>query len=71
MKKSIKFLVVPMVGLLLFTASCKKCEECHYDGPNDEEVEIGELCDDELEDAEANGYVVDGTTYEVHCGEGH
>lgn len=72
MKKSVKFLIVPMFGLLFFATSCKKCEECHYDGPNGEEVEMGELCDDELEEAEANGYAAaDGTTYEVHCGEGH
>jgi hypothetical protein len=65
-----KLVMIPMFGLLFFVTACKKCEECHYDGSNGE-VEMGELCDDELGDAEANGSVVDGTTYEVHCGEGH
>lgn len=68
MKQSLKFLIVPVFGLLFFATSCKKCEECHYDGPNGE-VEMGELCDEELEDREQNGVEVDGTVYEVHCNE--
>ena len=62
------------VGLLFITAigfsSCKKCGECHYDGPSGE-VEMGEYCDDELEAIEAEGYIENGVTYEVHCGEEH
>ncbi len=69
MKKSVKFLVVLMFGFLFFASSCKKCEECHYDGPNGDEVEMGELCDEELEDREQNGIEVGGTVYEVHCHE--
>lgn len=68
MKKSMKVLLPIAAGFLFFATSCKKCEECHYDGPNGE-VELGELCDDELEDAEANGYAVNDTIYEVHCHE--
>lgn len=68
MKKSVKLLIVPMFGLLFFATSCKKCEECHYDG-HDGEVEMGELCDDELEDREKNGIEVGDTVYEVHCHE--
>lgn len=50
-------------------SSCKKeeCHECHYDGPNGEEIELGEKCGDELEDLEASGYALNGTVYEVHC----
>ena len=33
------------------------------------EVELGEKCDDALEELEASGYAVNGTTYEVHCHE--
>lgn len=69
MKRSVKYFVVSMFGLMFFATSCKKCEECHYDGPNGEEVEMGELCDDELEDREQNGIEVDGTVYDVHCHE--
>lgn len=68
MKKSMKVYLPVVVGFLFVVTSCKKCEECHYDGTNGE-VDLGELCDDELEDAEANGYVVNDTTYEVHCHE--
>ena len=51
----------------IFFASCEKnCHECHYDF-NDTEVELGEKCDDDLEEIEKNGYTVDGVTYEVHC----
>jgi len=69
MKKSVKFLIVPMLGLMFFATSCKKCEECHYDGADGSEVEMGELCDEELEDREQNGIEVDGVVYEVHCHE--
>lgn len=55
------------MGVFAFT-SCKKCAECHYDGPNGE-VELGEYCDDDLHEMEENGYVVGDTTYEVHCHE--
>lgn len=68
MKKVIKF-ALPVVAFAAFSlTSCKKCEECHYDGPNGE-VELGEFCDEELEDMEANGYVADSVAYEVHCHE--
>jgi hypothetical protein len=30
-------------------------------------MEIGEHCNDDLEDIEKNGYTTDGKTYEVHC----
>lgn len=58
---------IPVLTFALFT-SCEKCQECHYDA-NGTEVEIGELCDDELEYAEANGYVIGDTVVTIHCEE--
>lgn len=57
-------------GALVF-ASCNKteCHECHYENAQDQEVELGEYCDEELEKIEKDGYTVDGTTYDVHCHE--
>lgn len=58
-----------LVGAALTFASCEKCKDCHYD-VNGNEVEIGELCDDDLENAEANGYAInDSTTVTIHCEE--
>jgi hypothetical protein len=58
--------------LILGVTSCKKdeCAECHYDGPNGE-IELGQKCNDEIEDLEKNGYAKYGQTYTFHCGEGH
>lgn len=70
--KTGKKLLIALFGFFLIV-SCKKnqCAECHYDGENGAEVELGEYCGDDLENIEADGYS-DGTTmYEVHCGEGH
>lgn len=66
MKKGI--FIVAALGVSVMFASCKKCEECHYDTPTGE-VEVGELCDDALKDAEANGWAVGDTVYTVHCEE--
>jgi len=64
-----KKLIFPIIGIAMFSfASCKKCQDCHYDS-NGTEVEIGELCGDELEDAEANGYTVGDTIVTIHCEE--
>ena len=72
-------LIVLAVCLGLVFTSCSKdnseCHECHLalimgDG-TEHEHEIGEFCDADLENVEANGYVVTeefthmGTTYEV------
>ena len=57
------------LGLAVSFASCSKCEECHYDTADGTEVEIGELCDDALKDAEENGCAVGDTTYTLHCHE--
>lgn len=55
--------------VIIAMASCKKCRDCHY-YENGSEVEIGEFCDDDLEEVEANGYVLnDSTTVSVHCEE--
>ena len=48
-----------VIGIALFsvvamTSSCKKCEECHYDGADGTEIEIGEICGDDLKNAEEN-----------------
>lgn len=57
------------LGVIAFGfASCEKCEDCHYD-MDGTEVEIGEICDEELEDAEANGYAVGDTVVTIHCEE--
>ena len=65
-------LTLVVAALVLGATSCKKdeCAECHYDGPNGE-VELGEKCDDDIEDLEKSGYTTGGQTYTVHCGEGH
>ncbi len=57
--------------LLIASVACNKeeCYECHYDGPNGEEVEIGEYCGDDAQNIETAGYDVDGVNYDVHCGE--
>ena len=85
---------IGLAGLLFI--SCDKdedhhddCHECHLaimmsDGSIDHSNEIGEFCGDDLNDVEANGWIVteafdfDGVTYEaghlfnsdeVHCEE--
>ena len=59
--------------LLFILVSCKKdqCYECHYDGPNGAEVELGEYCGDAAEQLENDGYndSITGQNYTVHCGE--
>jgi hypothetical protein len=58
--------------LLFASVACNKeeCYECHYDGPNGEEVELeGEYCGEAAEDLENTGYVMDSVVYTVHCGE--
>ena len=57
------------IALSVGMASCNKCEECHYEGADGTEVEIGEYCGDDLEEAEANGFEVNGVVYDVHCEE--
>ncbi len=50
-------------------ASCEECHECHYD-LNGSQIELGEYCDDGLEEIEKSGFTdTDGTVYEVHCHE--
>lgn len=70
MKKIKNVLLIGAVAL--FVSSCKKdeCAECHYDGPNGE-VELGQKCNEEIEDLEKSGYTTGGQTYTVHCGEDH
>lgn len=64
MKKLVLVFAVTVAGLSV--ASCKKCSECHYD-INGGEQELGEKCDEELENLEANGYTIGDSTYTVHC----
>ena len=54
--------------VVLAMASCKKCKDCHYDGPSGE-VELGEYCGDDIENIESSGHTVDTVTYDVHCSE--
>ncbi|MFZ9583079.1 MAG: hypothetical protein ACO28O_08910 [Crocinitomicaceae bacterium] len=67
--KSISFVLLFPIGILLLTASCNKnkCADCHYDKAG-AEIEIGEKCGDEMENLEANGYTDSTGTYVVHCG---
>ncbi|MFM1894254.1 MAG: hypothetical protein RIQ90_1420 [Bacteroidota bacterium] len=67
--KSISFVLLFPIGILLSTASCNKnkCADCHYDKAG-AEIEIGEKCGDEMENLEANGYTDSTGTYVVHCG---
>ncbi len=63
---------IALFSVMAMTTSCKKCEECHYDGLDasgqEIEIEIGEQCGDDLEALEASGYVLnDSTTVDVHC----
>lgn len=63
-----KILTLGSFALFFSLASCHKdCHECHYEDANDNEVELGEKCEDELETLEAEGITVDGVKYEVHC----
>lgn len=58
--------------LLIASVSCNKeeCFECHYDGPNGEEVELEqEYCGAAAQNIEDSGIMVNDTTYVVHCGE--
>jgi len=60
-------IAVIVLGSISFT-SCKKCADCHYDDANGNEVEIGEFCDDDLKNAEENGYQLNDTTLvTLHC----
>jgi len=72
MKKQMKKIGFAAIAVLfLAVTSCKKeeCHECHYEDMDGQEVELGEKCDDALEQLEASGYAVNGTTYDVHCHE--
>ena len=71
MKKQTKTLLIASISAIFLTFSCAKdndCHECHYE-KDGAEVELGEKCDSDLEDLEANGITVDGKNYEVHCHE--
>lgn len=67
-----KVILAALLGVIaITTTSCKKCSECHYDATVATQVELGEYCDEDLENLEANGYHdhAADTTYEVHCHE--
>ena len=69
MKKVTSFIMMASIAGLTVLSACKKeeCHECHYEGDDGKEVEIGEYCDEDLEKMEKDGYTKDGKTYEVHC----
>jgi hypothetical protein len=70
MKKSILVIAVIAIGISTFTTSCKKkeeCHECHYDDDNNNTVDLGMKCGDDLATLERDGIVVDGKKHEVHC----
>jgi hypothetical protein len=70
MKKVVRLALPAVAFAALSLTSCKKCEECHYDGPNNQEVSLGEYCGDDLEEMEKNGNIeVDSVMYTVHCAE--
>jgi len=66
MKKTVLKLIMPIAIVGFLSTSCKKCEECHYDKDGGE-VELGELCGDDLKQKEKDGITIDGVKYEVHC----
>ena len=69
--KSISFVLLFPIGILLSTASCNKnkCADCHYDKAG-AEIEMGEYCGDDLKQLEALGTYTDSTgIYTVHCEE--
>ena len=68
MKKVSYFMAIALLSVGLNSCS-EDCHECHYENANNVEVELGEKCDDELTNLEAEGYTVDGVKYEVHCHE--
>ncbi|MCB9197391.1 MAG: hypothetical protein H6600_02960 [Flavobacteriales bacterium] len=58
--------------ITLGVSSCNKqeCHECHYDDSNGTEVELGEYCNEDLEELESKGYSdANGDNHEVHCHE--
>ncbi|TNE53405.1 MAG: hypothetical protein EP338_12790 [Bacteroidetes bacterium] len=68
--KNLKYFGIILISGMFILSSCKKdeCHECHYDGANGEEIELGTKCNDELEDLEANGTTdSEGIHHEVHC----
>ncbi|UKN03680.1 hypothetical protein K6119_09155 [Paracrocinitomix mangrovi] len=64
--KKISIVFLSLVAIV--TVSCEKCQDCHYESTNGL-VEIGEICGDELKDAEANGYTIGDTVVTIHCEE--
>ena len=64
--KTIKSLFAVSV-LAITLHSCHKCHECHYEDASNNEVDLGEFCDDELEAKEKEGHTIDGVKYDVHC----
>jgi hypothetical protein len=67
----IKFFLVAFLFIGATACNKNKCYDCHYDGPNGEEVELGEYCGSSAEDLENSGYTdsITGVNYTVHCGE--
>ncbi len=65
--------LVAVALMLIFSIglhSCKKketCHDCHYENDNNQEVDLGKKCGNELEALERDGIVVDGKKREVHC----
>ncbi|MAZ38227.1 MAG: hypothetical protein P8I55_09070 [Crocinitomix sp.] len=62
-----KVIIAVAILFSIGMVSCQKCEECHYDGVDGSEVEIGEICGDDLKNAEENGYTVGDTVVTIHC----
>jgi len=70
MKKAILTLTVAFSVLSLASCNKPECHECHYEDASGNEIELGEYCDQDLEDIESSGYVdSDGNAHEVHCHE--
>ncbi|MBK7127819.1 MAG: hypothetical protein IPM74_14720 [Crocinitomicaceae bacterium] len=68
MKTRKYFTIIALVSVIVLFSACNKCHECHYDKAG-AEVELGEYCNENLEEVEANGYTDSTGTYEVHCHE--
>ena len=62
--------IIVTTFLSLTACNKNKCYDCHYDGPNGTEVEMGQYCGTDAQELENSGYTDSlGNNYTVHCGE--
>jgi hypothetical protein len=57
-----------LVMLIVVMSACSECGSCHYVVSPEEEVELGEYCDEKKDKLLNEGYTdSSGTYYEVVC----